>query len=108
TVLVCGESGIGKSYLVRRFTGQLLADHPEAMLLEGRCYERETVPYKTLDGIVDSLSRRLSRMSAPDVDALLPTRSATLAQVFPAMLRIPRVAREHAALTLEVEPHELR
>jgi serine/threonine protein kinase/tetratricopeptide (TPR) repeat protein len=108
TVLACGESGIGKSYLVRRFTGQLLADHPEAMLLEGRCYERETVPYKTLDGIVDALSRRLSRMSAAEVEALLPTRTATLAQVFPAMLRIPRVAKEHAAQTLTVAPQELR
>ena len=108
TVLVCGESGIGKSYLVRRFTGQLLADHPEAMLLEGRCYERETVPYKTLDGIVDALSRRLSRMSESEVRALLPTRCATLAQVFPAMLRVPQVAKEHAALSLTVAPHELR
>jgi eukaryotic-like serine/threonine-protein kinase len=108
TVLVCGESGIGKSYLVRRFTGQLCADHPETMLLEGRCYERETVPYKTLDGIVDALSRRLSRMPAADVDALLPARSAALAQVFPVMLRIPQVAKSHAALTQLVEPQELR
>ncbi len=108
TVLVCGESGIGKSYLVRRFTGLLLADHPETMLLEGRCYERETVPYKTLDGIVDALSRRLSRMSASEVAALLPTRCATLAQVFPVMLRVPQVAKEHAAVTLSAEPHELR
>ncbi len=108
TVLVCGESGIGKSYLVRRFTGQLIAEHPEAMILEGRCYERETVPYKTLDGIVDALSRRLSRMNASDVTALLPARSATLAQVFPVMLRVPQVAKEHAALEISVEPHELR
>jgi serine/threonine protein kinase len=108
TVLVLGESGIGKSYLVRRFTGQLMAEHPEAMLLEGRCYERETVPYKTLDGIVDALSRRLSRMAPRDVERLLPTRSAMLAHVFPMMLRIPQVAKEHAALTMAVEPHEQR
>jgi hypothetical protein len=31
------------------------------------------------------------------VDALLPTRCATLAQVFPVMLRVPQVAKEHAA-----------
>src|SRR5208283_871854 len=98
TVLVCGESGIGKSYLVRRFTGQLLADHPEAMLLEGRCYERETVPYKTLDGITDALSRRLSRMSKEEAGALLPTRCAILGQVFPVMLNVPQVARAHAAM----------
>ena len=108
TALVCGESGIGKSYLVRRFTGQLVAEHPEAMLLEGRCYERETVPYKTLDAIVDAVSRRLARMTPKEVRALLPARSATLAQLFPVMLRIPQVAAEHAALHADIEPHELR
>ena len=77
-------------------------------MLEGRCYERETVPYKALDGIVDALSRRLSRMSDAEVGALLPTRSATLAQVFPVLLRIAQVAKEHAALTLTVAPNELR
>jgi hypothetical protein len=108
TALVCGTSGIGKSYLVRRFTGELLAEHPEAMVLEGRCYERETVPYKTLDGIVDALSRRLSRMSATEVDAVLPRRSGALAQIFPVMLGVPQVAREHQGFALAVEPHELR
>ena len=108
TVLVCGESGIGKSCMVRRFTGQLLADHPDAMLLEGRCYEREAVPYKTLDGIADALSRRLARLSASDAAALLPVRSAALGQMFPVMLRVPQIAKEHAALATMVEPQELR
>ncbi|MGO9707718.1 MAG: serine/threonine-protein kinase PknK, partial [Polyangiaceae bacterium] len=108
TVLVCGESGVGKSYLVRQFTEQLLVERPETLLLEGRCYERETVPYKTIDGIVDALSRRLSRMSPPEAGALLPTRCAVLAQVFPVMLRVPQVAKEHAARATATEPHELR
>jgi serine/threonine protein kinase len=108
TVLVCGESGIGKSSMVRRFAGQLLADHPEALLLEGRCYEREAVPYKALDGIADALSRRLARLSDAGAAALLPVRSAILGQVFPVMLRVPQIAREHASLSTEIEPHELR
>jgi tRNA A-37 threonylcarbamoyl transferase component Bud32 len=108
TVLVCGESGIGKSHTVRRFTAQLLVEHPDVMLLEGRCYEREAVPYKTLDGIVDALSRRLSRMQATEAGALLPAKSAVLAQVFPAMLRVPQVAAEHAKMSATAAPHELR
>ena len=48
-MLICGESGIGKSYLVRHFTQQLLAERPDTILLEGRCHEREDIPYKTLD-----------------------------------------------------------
>jgi serine/threonine protein kinase/tetratricopeptide (TPR) repeat protein len=107
-ILICGESGIGKSYLVRRFTSELLAVQPDTMILEGRCYERETVPYKTIDGIVDALSRRLSRMPAGEIAALLPARVDALAQVFPVMLRIPQIAREHVARPKLVEPHELR
>jgi serine/threonine protein kinase/tetratricopeptide (TPR) repeat protein len=108
TVLVIGESGIGKSATVRRFTDQLADEHPDAMVLAGRCYEREAVPYKTLDGIVDLLSRRLSRMPAGEVAAVLPSRSAVLAQVFPTLLRIPSVAKEHAKLATTADPHELR
>ena len=108
TVLVCGESGIGKSHLVRRFTAQILADHPEAMVLEGRCYERETVPYKTLDGVVDSLGSRLARLPAEQVAMVLPVRCAVLGQVFPALLRVPQIAKEHAASRLAVDPHEHR
>ena len=95
-VLVSGESGIGKSHLVRRFAKRLLAERPEVMVLEGRCHEREAVPYKTLDGVVDALSRRLSSMPASEVAALLPTQRAMLTRIFPVMLRVPQLAREFA------------
>jgi tetratricopeptide (TPR) repeat protein len=78
------------------------------MLLEGRCYEREAVPYKTLDGIVDALSRRFSRLTANEVAALLPARSASLGQVFPVMLRVQQVAKEHASMTVAADPYDLR
>jgi hypothetical protein len=104
TVIVCGESGIGKSRLVRHFTGRILAQHPDAMILAGRCHEREAIPYKALDGIVDALSRRLSRLSASDVAAVLPTRHALLARLFPVMLRVPALGKERAAADGEQEP----
>jgi eukaryotic-like serine/threonine-protein kinase len=95
-VLVSGESGIGKSHLVRRFAKRLQQERPEVMVLEGRCHEREAVPYKTLDGVVDALSRRLSALPGAEVAALLPTQRAMLARIFPVMLRIPQLAREFA------------
>ncbi len=108
TVLVCGASGIGKSHTVRQFSGQLLLEDPGLMLLEGRCYEREAVPYKTLDGIVDALSRQLSRMSAAEVAAVLPTRATLLTPVFPAMLRVPQLAKQNMAPGPAIEPQEQR
>jgi RIO-like serine/threonine protein kinase/tetratricopeptide (TPR) repeat protein len=107
-VLVCGESGLGKSSLVRHFTRQLAIDHPHATLFEGRCYERESVPYKAIDAVVDALSRRLSRLPETDVAALLPTRSAALARVFPVMLRVRPIAAEHARFVFSIDPLELR
>jgi serine/threonine protein kinase/tetratricopeptide (TPR) repeat protein len=106
--LVIGESGIGKSRLVRRFTSQLLGNHPETLLLEGRCYEREAVPYKTLDGIMDALARRLARMPQAQSSALLPLHCAVLGQLFPVLLRVPLVAKEHAKLSTRLPPNELR
>jgi serine/threonine protein kinase len=106
-VLVCGESGIGKSFLVKRFTSDVAAD-PSAVLLEGRCYEREAVPYKAVDGIIDSLTRRLARLPAKEVETLLPSRAATLGQVFPVMLRVPAIASRHAALGPVAEPRQVR
>jgi energy-coupling factor transporter ATP-binding protein EcfA2 len=107
-VLVCGESGIGKSTLVRHFTRQLALERPDVVRLEGRCYERESIAYKALDGVVDAITRRLSRMTAAEVAAVLPRRTAALALVFPVLLRVPQIAKGHAELTEVVEPHELR
>jgi len=55
TVLLQGESGIGKSVLMRRFADQLAARSPELIVLAGRCYEHESVPFKAVDGLIDAL-----------------------------------------------------
>ncbi|HEY5933139.1 MAG TPA: protein kinase, partial [Kofleriaceae bacterium] len=64
-VLVRGKSGIGKSTLVRRFVRGL---GDTVFAIEGRCFEREAVPFKMLDGVVDSLTAALVGI-APDDQA---------------------------------------
>jgi hypothetical protein len=92
-VLIHGESGIGKTALVRQFISDLGAASGDVFVLEGRCHERETIPYKALDGIVDALIQRLSAMGAAEVADLLPGSWSTLPQLFPALMRLPGVAR---------------
>lgn len=52
-IVVEGRSGSGKTALVRRWLQR--ASEAGAIMLGGRCYERESVPYKGLDELVDSL-----------------------------------------------------
>ena len=42
------------------------------VILEGRCYERESVPYKALDGVIDSLTKYLMALPESKAEALLP------------------------------------
>jgi serine/threonine protein kinase/tetratricopeptide (TPR) repeat protein len=92
-VLVTGDSGIGKSALVRRFRDTTLAEHPDTVVLAGRCHERESVPYKAVDGIVDALSRHLRRLPDGEVVPLLPRWIAALGQVFPVLRQVDAIAR---------------
>src|SRR6185436_4933245 len=53
TVYLHGSSGMGKTAVARHFLDRLREKHSDVVVLEGRCYERESVPYKALDGVVD-------------------------------------------------------
>ncbi|MDA1053880.1 MAG: serine/threonine-protein kinase, partial [Planctomycetota bacterium] len=53
SMFVHGKSGMGKSVLVRSFLDGINASQ-EAIVLEGRCYEQESVPFKALDSLIDS------------------------------------------------------
>ncbi|XXT21442.1 serine/threonine-protein kinase [Sorangium sp. So ce429] len=88
--VVRGAAGTGKSALLRAFLdGEAAGD---ALVLEGRCHEREQVPYKALDGAIDALSRYLVRIPRPEAAALMPRGVASLARVFPVLARVPAVS----------------
>ena len=91
TVLVHGLSGIGKSALVRCFANELIRAE-EAVVLRGRCYERENVPYKAFDNIVDALSRYLMRLPAQECAEILPRNAHALAVLFPVLRRVKAIA----------------
>ena len=90
-VRVHGPSGMGKSALVQHFIDGLL-ERGEAAILQGRAYERESMPYKALDSVVDSLSRHLMRLGERLPSMPLPRDIGALAQLFPVLGRIQRVS----------------
>jgi serine/threonine protein kinase/tetratricopeptide (TPR) repeat protein len=91
TCYVHGESGVGKSALVRNFLDELRERESDTVILEGRCYERESVPYKALDGVIDSLTKFLMALPEAKVAALLPRDVLALARLFPVMLQVDAV-----------------
>jgi len=98
--LLAGASGMGKSAILKQFVDGIRREFPAAVVLSGRCYERETVPYKAIDGVVDELGRMLARLPPTEVAALLPRDVDALGQVFPVLRRIETIsgARHRASV----------
>jgi eukaryotic-like serine/threonine-protein kinase len=81
-LLLHGHSGTGKTTLLEAFVEGLADD---AVVLRGRCYERESVPYKGLDALIDELRTHLHRQARRG-EARLPVVGATsLARLFPVL-----------------------
>lgn len=107
-VTVYGESGVGKSALVRRFSELTMSREPGVAILRGTCYERESVPFKAVDGVIDSLSRFMRRLPKAEAAALLPRRAGLLVQVFPVLARVEAVAEAPRTPEATQDPQELR
>ncbi len=105
-VKVSGPSGIGKSALVGHFLDQLR--EAGAVVLSGRCYEHESVPYKALDPLVDELARYLHSLPEDQAAALVPAAVGPLVRVFPVLERVEPIARAAADARLSPDPLELR
>jgi serine/threonine protein kinase len=91
-VVLSGESGVGKSTLARAFL-DAQAKRDDVLTFFSRCYERELVPYKAVDGLLDSVAHFLRRAPEADVEQLLPPRAGVIAQVFPVLARVGALAR---------------
>ncbi len=88
-VLLHGESGVGKSAIVQHVATAWRGD--SAVVLSGRCYERESVPYKAVDGVIDELARHLGKLPTSAVAGLARSRGL-IGQVFPGDALIDLVA----------------
>lgn len=91
TVFVHGPSGMGKSALIRHFLERLADEQPGVLILEGRCYSTESLPYKAIDGVVDRLGRFLAALPVDALVPLLPPHIGELALLFPTLRRVPAI-----------------
>jgi eukaryotic-like serine/threonine-protein kinase len=80
-VFISGPSGIGKTGLLDAFC----RDSSGTLVVRCRCNEKESLPYKIFDGLVDGLSRHLRTLPAEQCAGLLPRHLTELLQLFPVL-----------------------
>jgi hypothetical protein len=106
TLHLHGRSGIGKTALVARFLDSVRAE-VGVTVLAGRCYERETAPYKALDSLVDALSRHLRHLGG-GAGVLLPRDVRPLVRLFPVLGQAEAIASAPLPAIEISDPKELR
>ncbi len=107
--LVRGASGMGKTALINRFIerARALVTDADVLVLRGRCLEREDVPYKAIDGLIDEFSDWWLELSPKEAQGLLPRDAFLLPTLFPVLGRVPAIA--DAPRTRQVaDPQQLR
>ena len=110
-VVVQGSSGIGKTCLVDSFLEDIQnagAVGSLPLILRGRCHERETLPFKAFDNVIDGLSQRLASLNAGDQAYVLPDGISYLCEIFPVLRRLKLTEHERYFRQPLREAKELR
>ncbi|MCP4783492.1 MAG: protein kinase [Fuerstiella sp.] len=88
---VSGRSGEGKTSLAEKFLDPLRLGR-DVLVLSGRCYDRESVPFKAVDTMIDAIVAFLRSRPDDDVVKYLPDDIRMLAHLFPIMRRVACIA----------------
>ena len=103
-----GASGMGKTALLRRFVDDVRRRPEAPLVVASRCHERESVPYKAVDGLIDGLTGYLRRLPPLAAARLLPRDIPLLARLFPVLSRVTEIERAQTRVTVSLEAVELR
>ena len=101
-----GRSGMGKSTLLAKFIQELQSE--QVILLSGRCFLQESVPFKAFDSLIDQMADYLRNLPERDVDAILPRDTPALARIFPVLRKVPVIDAHQGINVNAMDQHELR
>ncbi|HEY6447077.1 MAG TPA: protein kinase [Acidobacteriaceae bacterium] len=96
-----GRSGTGKSALMAEFARRVAERH-NALVFRSRCYEQESVPYKTMDGLADEVAHWLAQQSPLEQRDYRPAAAHSLTQIFPVFGQVPAIAAAPARPTTDL------
>ena len=104
---ITGLSGEGKSALAEKFLAPLRRGK-EMLVLSGRCYDRESVPFKVIDSIIESLIRFLGSSFGKHYQSKLPSEIGFLAKLFPLLNRVEAIKETPLPDVARLEPENIR
>ena len=106
-VFISGRSGEGKTSLAETFLTSLRRDSG-ALVLSGRCYDRESVPYKAVDPLIDAMVSFLRSQPSDTLDSWLPTDIHLLAHLFPILKRVDAIAGQPTGSLSHLDERQIR
>lgn len=107
-VFIRGRPGVGKTALAETFLDSLRRCQPPITVLSGRCHDRESVPFKALDCLIDALSDNLRSLVRSDVARLLPEDIGLLTHLFPVLGRVDLAAKSNRMRAADLTGQQLR
>lgn len=107
-VFIHGFSGEGKTSLVEHFLERCREQDCELTILSGRCYDRESVPFKAIDNLIDSLTAYLRNLNSTDAAILIPEDISFLSHLFPVLQRVDAVGRLTSKKVGQLDAQQVR
>jgi hypothetical protein len=104
-VLVRGESGLGKTALVREFLALARHEVRDTLVLSGRCYPRESIAYRAMDEVMDQLGAFWKAAPSETASYLMPHEPEFLLRAFPTLARV-RELQDGAARRPAIPRHD--
>lgn len=105
--LLTSPAGMGKSELLRRFA-QSGSQDGERLIVFGRCFERESLPYKAVDPLADQLALYLASLSDAARGPLTQSLGYWLTRLFPGFRRVSVLLREPSEFLSGLDPQVRR
>ncbi|MCA8986036.1 MAG: protein kinase [Planctomycetaceae bacterium] len=93
-IFVHALSGVGKTSLVEHFLEELTHQQDKTLILSSRCYDRESVPHKAFDGVIDAISRHLNKLTISEARLMLPRNIGDLVRLFPVLQRVDAITEQ--------------
>ncbi|MCA9138065.1 MAG: protein kinase [Planctomycetales bacterium] len=107
SVFIKGRSGEGKTALTNFFLSNAKLEE-NVLVLAGRCYDRESVPFKAVDCLIDPLVDYLRKRQRNELEQILPEDIGMLAHLFPLLRRVDSISDRSASTIPTIASQQVR